>query len=204
MLGIGGFELVIILVFAFLIFGPDKLPGVIKNVSHIWNQLKGLRQQADQVIKAEVMEPLKDIEATINPLAEEGMSATNALASKLGLKTDTSDTVSSVDTAAAADGATAADATSAANEAATTSAAAVSATAVATEPQTKNEDKEKPVAKAAPKQKTESFAEKKARLEREHREKQEAIEDSAETLAVPAGESSSTESKSDASNETAG
>ncbi|MDR1358053.1 MAG: twin-arginine translocase TatA/TatE family subunit, partial [Coriobacteriales bacterium] len=88
MFGIGGLELVIILVFAFLIFGPDKLPGVIKNVSHIWNSLKGLREQADQVIKAEVVEPLKDIEATINPLTEEGTSVTDKLASKLGLKPD--------------------------------------------------------------------------------------------------------------------
>ena len=61
MFGISGIELAIIAIFAFLIFGPDKLPGIIKNVTQIWEVLKGLRAQADQVIKAEVVEPLKDI-----------------------------------------------------------------------------------------------------------------------------------------------
>ncbi|MDR1088906.1 MAG: twin-arginine translocase TatA/TatE family subunit [Coriobacteriales bacterium] len=211
MFGIGGLELVIILVFAFLIFGPDKLPGVIKNVSHVWNSLKGLREQADQVIKAEVVEPLKDIEATINPLAEEGTSVTDKLASKLGLKpTPKKDEKATEEDkgeekgeakgeargeegVVPADGKTPeADAASGAVAAATIKTAvsagpgdesstkpaakpklkAATITAATPEVAAKVQGENRPEAAAKPK--TESFAEKKARLEREHRDKQAA------------------------------
>ena len=201
MFGIGGFELVIIIVFAFLIFGPDKLPGVIKNVTHIWETLKGLREQADQVIKAEVVEPLKDIEATVNPFVEQGKSATDMLAKRLGIKPDTpnkddkklsadqSDTKSddSKDEAAEAQSAEVEEA--AGEKAAETQStkptkgsaqdgAAPTAEPVE-KPKSKSESKPKPEPKPKPKPKpkTESFAEKKAALERAHREKQSVSED---------------------------
>jgi Sec-independent protein translocase protein TatA len=87
--GIGGVELAIILVFAFLLFGPDKLPQIIRTVTQVLNQLKGLRDQANQVIKAEVVDPLKDIEKQVAPLTNNATTASDKLAQKLGLATDT-------------------------------------------------------------------------------------------------------------------
>ena len=40
MFGIGGFELFIILLFAFLIFGPDKLPEIAKTLGAALNKFK--------------------------------------------------------------------------------------------------------------------------------------------------------------------
>ena len=168
MFGISGVELAIIAVFAFLVFGPDKLPGVIKNVTHIWNQIKGLRQQADQVIKAEVIEPLKDIEATVNPLAKEGQGAADMLASKLGIKPDKNE--KKKEEASQKESADSADSSVAGVAAAATAAAANAAAAGASEAEAE-EVTETP---SKPKPKTESFAEKKAALERAHREKQQA------------------------------
>lgn len=159
-MSIGAIEIAIIAVFAFLIFGPDKLPGVIKNVTQVWNQLKGLRAQADEVIKAEVVEPLKDIESTINPLAADGKSATDALAARLGIKGDSkkkTEEKKKAEEAAKAAG----DGTSDEAEATEADAAADKAESQAAAP-------------VVAKPKTESFAEKKARLERKLREKQEA------------------------------
>ena len=197
MFGISGIEFAIIIVFAFLIFGPDKLPKVIKDVSHIWEQLKGLRQQADQVIKAEVVEPLKDIESSINPFVAEGKSATDMLASRLGLKPDKkaseekkegeaakeespvakSAEASEGDTGTATAGQPAsAQATTAATEtspAVATLPAAEISPAVATSPATETQPP-LPQPKPKLKPKTESFAEKKAAMERALRERQKA------------------------------
>ena len=210
MFGISGIELAIIVIFAFLVFGPDKLPGVIKNVTHIWNVLKGLRQQADQVIKAEVVEPLKDIEATVNPFVEEGKSATETLAKKLGIKPDPpkkdekkTDGEKSKDTEEKA--------AEAQNEAAETSSAdsdSVQAVAVAatTKAATSSEmietalEEAKETTKPKTKPKTESFAEKKAALERAHREQQQAEKDSTEAAAAPP----ETSTESSITDETAG
>ncbi|MCL2529636.1 MAG: twin-arginine translocase TatA/TatE family subunit [Coriobacteriia bacterium] len=163
MFGISGIELAIIIVVAFLIFGPDKLPGVIKNVTHIWEVLKSLRQQADQVIKAEVVEPLKDIEASVNPFVEEGKSATDMLAKKLGIKPDPPKKEVTKATEAAGE---------AKSEAKDEGAAEASSGAISE------------AAPQASKPKTESFAEKKAALERAHREKQQAEQVSAGAAAA--------------------
>ncbi len=194
MFGIGPIELTIIAIFAFLIFGPDKLPGVIKNVTHVWNQLKGLRLQADEVIKAEVVEPLKDIEATINPLASEGKSATDALAAKLGIKGDskkkTEEKKQEEDAAKNAAGAAVA---AAAGAVATKEAADASSTKETATANTDTAVKEvKP--QAEPKLKTESFAEKKARLERQLREKQGTEGEAAADTSASAPASSATDS----------
>jgi len=197
--GIGGFELVIILIFAFLIFGPDKLPKVIKDVTHVWEQLKGLRQQADQVIKAEVVEPLKDIEASVNPFVEEGKSATDMLASRLGIKTDppkkdapkkdapkkeasakeaiAPDAVTEAAIAAAA----AAHQTKAKDNASeATATKATETTKDAATGKGSSVEHTEPKPKPKPKPKTESFAEKKAALDQAHRDRQKSNEEGSE------------------------
>ncbi|MDR2035424.1 MAG: twin-arginine translocase TatA/TatE family subunit [Coriobacteriales bacterium] len=183
MFGISGFELTVILVFAFLVFGPDKLPGVIKNATHIWDSLKGLREQADQVIKAEVVEPLKDIEATVNPFAEEGKSATEMLASRLGLKSQPQKKTEASAESKLQAKTDAAEGTEESAAEGTEESAAKGTEESAAESEAKSETAQQPKQAAQPK--TESFAKKKARLEQAHREKLAAEQGAAEPPAAP-------------------
>ena len=55
--GIGGFELFIILLFAFLIFGPDKLPEMAKTLGVALNKFKQAQEEMKAVINDEVLDP---------------------------------------------------------------------------------------------------------------------------------------------------
>lgn len=57
MFGIGGFELFIILLFAFLVFGPDKLPEMAKTLGVALNKFKKAQEEMQAVIKDEVLDP---------------------------------------------------------------------------------------------------------------------------------------------------
>ncbi len=57
MFGIGGFELFIILLFAFLIFGPDKLPEIAKTLGAALNKFKKAQEEMKAVINDEVLDP---------------------------------------------------------------------------------------------------------------------------------------------------
>lgn len=57
MFGIGGFELFIILLFAFLIFGPDKLPQIAKTLGAALNKFKKAQEEMKAVINDEVLDP---------------------------------------------------------------------------------------------------------------------------------------------------
>lgn len=57
MFGIGGFELFIILLFAFLIFGPDKLPEMAKTLGAALNKFKKAQEEMKAVINEEVLDP---------------------------------------------------------------------------------------------------------------------------------------------------
>jgi colicin import membrane protein len=65
--GIGGFEFFLILLFAFLIFGPDKLPAIAKTVAQALNKFKSAQEEMNKVIKSEVYDPTSD-EPFKNPL----------------------------------------------------------------------------------------------------------------------------------------
>lgn len=54
MLGISGTELLFIGVFAFLIFGPDKLPEIMKTVNSAIKMFKSTQEDMERLIKAEV------------------------------------------------------------------------------------------------------------------------------------------------------
>lgn len=56
MFGIGGFELFIILLFGFLVFGPDKLPEMAKTLGAALRKFKQAQEEMEQVIKGEVLE----------------------------------------------------------------------------------------------------------------------------------------------------
>lgn len=57
MFGIGGFELFIILLFGFLLFGPDKLPEMAKTLGAALRKFKQAQAEMESVIKEEVLDP---------------------------------------------------------------------------------------------------------------------------------------------------
>ena len=67
MFGIGGFELFLILLFGFLIFGPDKLPAMAKTLGKALAKFRDAQEEMNKVIKTEVYDPNSD-EPFKNPL----------------------------------------------------------------------------------------------------------------------------------------
>ena len=53
MFGIGGFELFLILLFGFLIFGPDKLPAMAKTLGRAIAKFRNAQDEMNKVIKEE-------------------------------------------------------------------------------------------------------------------------------------------------------
>lgn len=58
MFGIGETELVIIVVFAFMLFGPDKLPGMGRTIGRALRQFRTAQDDFTQVVQAEVVDPM--------------------------------------------------------------------------------------------------------------------------------------------------
>ena len=80
MFGIGGFELFIILVFAFLIFGPDKLPEVAKTVGKAIARFRSAQEEMNSVIKStdifdpnDPEQPFKDPVEALDKLGVSGL-----------------------------------------------------------------------------------------------------------------------------------
>lgn len=75
MFGIGGFELFIILVFGFLIFGPEKLPEIAKTVGKGIAHFRQAQDEMNEVIKSTDIydpnsdEPFKDPMEALDKLA---------------------------------------------------------------------------------------------------------------------------------------
>ncbi len=57
MFGIGANELVLILLFGFLIFGPDKLPAMAKTIGQAIAKFRSAQDEMNKVIKNEVFDP---------------------------------------------------------------------------------------------------------------------------------------------------
>jgi TatA/E family protein of Tat protein translocase len=55
--GIGGTELFIIALFAFLIFGPDKVPELARTIGKAMRMFKQAQEDMERVIRAEVNAP---------------------------------------------------------------------------------------------------------------------------------------------------
>lgn len=62
MFGIGGFELLLIIVFVLLVFGPDKLPEIGKLVGRGIRMFNDARHEVESVVRTEILRP-EDIEA---------------------------------------------------------------------------------------------------------------------------------------------
>lgn len=60
MFGIGETELAIIVLFAFLLFGPDKLPGMGRTVGRAIRQFREAQEGFTSVVQAEVIDPLNE------------------------------------------------------------------------------------------------------------------------------------------------
>ncbi|MBS5865257.1 MAG: twin-arginine translocase TatA/TatE family subunit [Coriobacteriaceae bacterium] len=52
--------MVIILIFGFLLFGPDKLPGMGRTIGRMLRQFRDAQEGFTQVVQAEVVDPLSD------------------------------------------------------------------------------------------------------------------------------------------------
>lgn len=67
MFGIGGFELFLILLFGFLIFGPDKLPQLAKTIGMAVQRFRSAQDEMNKVVKTEIYDPMSD-KPVKNPL----------------------------------------------------------------------------------------------------------------------------------------
>lgn len=78
MFGIGGTELFIIALFAFLIFGPDKVPELARTIGKAMRVFKQAQEDMERVIRAEVNSPGtgSDSASTTTPVAPAGGSTT--------------------------------------------------------------------------------------------------------------------------------
>lgn len=61
MFGIGGFELFIIVVFIFVIFGPDKLPEIIKITGMGIKKFRKAKSEMDKVLQEEIVDPVMKV-----------------------------------------------------------------------------------------------------------------------------------------------
>ena len=84
MFGIGGFELFLILLFGFLVFGPDKLPAIAKTVGKAIGKFRSAQEEMNKVIKTEVYDPdSKDpFKNPLEVLEKAGSSSKSASGSK--------------------------------------------------------------------------------------------------------------------------
>ena len=67
MFGLSGFELFLILLFGFLIFGPDKLPGIAQTVARAVQKFRSAQEEVNKVVKSEIYDPLSK-DPVKNPL----------------------------------------------------------------------------------------------------------------------------------------
>jgi colicin import membrane protein len=183
--GLGGFEIAIIAIFGFLIFGPDKLPQIARTIGRGIRQFRSAQEQMNKVIKSEVYDPIKDLEPLVNPFAgfsldptKDEKTTTSGDKDAAGQKKVSGDAMKAAISAEAvkakekaASGKTGADKTA--------EKAATKKTASDTEKKT-----------ATPSVPAESFAQRRARLEQEHAKAKAAKASGAEqtaqnTSAVP-------------------
>lgn len=159
MFGIGGNELLLILLFGFLIFGPEKLPGIASTIGKAIARFRDAQQDMNNVLQNEL--GVDAAQAAKNPLG-----AIEKMASNQEKKSASSTTKSTVKTATTATATTAT-----ANSAAADSTATKADNAAASQPS-----------------RPESFTERKARYERERaaRLAKEADGEESETQEKPA------------------
>lgn len=81
MFGIGGFELFLILIFGFLIFGPDKLPDIAKTIGRGIAKFRGAQEDMTEQLKGAAFIDKDDPDAPLkNPLEVMESAASEAQA----------------------------------------------------------------------------------------------------------------------------
>ncbi|MEE0704843.1 MAG: twin-arginine translocase TatA/TatE family subunit, partial [Adlercreutzia sp.] len=117
MFGIGGFELFLILLFGFLIFGPDKLPAIAKTLGKAIAKFRNAQEEMSGVLKGEMVFDKDSDEPFKNPLdvlddaaakAKKGADAAKKTASTVSKKVSDASKSASGAPAAGVAGATAA------------------------------------------------------------------------------------------------
>lgn len=71
MFGIGDTELLIIAIFAFLLFGPDKLPELGKTVTKGLKQVKHAQDSVTQIVQEQMMNPMQQVVNEVNDTVKE-------------------------------------------------------------------------------------------------------------------------------------
>jgi len=66
--GIGGFELLIIIAFMLVIFGPEKLPDLARTVGKAMRQFKSAQEEMEKLIRVEMYQADRK-EAGLGPIA---------------------------------------------------------------------------------------------------------------------------------------
>ena len=74
MFGISGTELVLILFFGFLVFGPDKLPQIGRTLGRAIRQFRETSEQMNKKFKEEVYDPFQEAVAPVKDAAEQKMA----------------------------------------------------------------------------------------------------------------------------------
>lgn len=75
MFGIGSGELALILLFAFMIFGPDKLPGAGRTLGRALRQFRQAQEGFTKVVQAEVINPMTEGAKDDGPTIEDELDA---------------------------------------------------------------------------------------------------------------------------------
>ncbi len=89
MFGIGETELVIIVIFGFLLFGPDQLPGMGRTIGRMLRQFREAQEGFTEVVQTEVMDPLS--QAMSDPLDEKQQQRAQARAAAFDEDADIED-----------------------------------------------------------------------------------------------------------------
>ena len=64
MFGIGDTELALIVLVAFLLFGPDKLPGMGRTIGRALRQFRTAQEGVTKVVQSEIIDPIQNVAAT--------------------------------------------------------------------------------------------------------------------------------------------
>lgn len=83
MFGIGETELVIIVVFGFLLFGPDKLPGMGRTLGRVLRQFREASDGFTEVVQTNIMDPAsEELEKSPKQRRREELEKANASAAQ--------------------------------------------------------------------------------------------------------------------------
>ena len=70
MFNLQGSELIIILLLALVVLGPEKLPDAMRKLGELYGQLKKMSSGFQQEFRAATQEPVREIRETANTLRD--------------------------------------------------------------------------------------------------------------------------------------